>query len=61
VLLLTLGLLIGFAVARRPRVFHLLLLLPLGFLYLFEGPNTGGYGAIAFIAWFLLLIVPYDQ
>jgi hypothetical protein len=28
---------------------------------LFEGRNTGGYGAIAFIAWFLLLIVPYDQ
>ena len=41
-------------------VFHLLPL-PTGVLYLFEGPNAGCYGAIAFIAWFLLLIVPYDQ
>ncbi len=61
VLLTLIGLLVGFAFARKPRVFHLLSLPLLCFLYAFEGRNAGGYGALAFIVWILLLIVPYDQ
>jgi len=56
-----LGLLLGFAASRRPRLFHLLLLLPVSILAILQGRNSGAYSDLALIVWWLLLLAPYAR
>jgi hypothetical protein len=58
---LVLLLVLGFVFSARPRRFHLALFAPLCVLYAYEGRNAGAYGVLAFIVWWLLLLVPYDR
>jgi len=59
-LIAVLVLLVGFAVSRRPRVFHLLLLLPITGLSFLEGRGSGAFSDLALIAWWLMILAPYE-
>jgi hypothetical protein len=55
------GLLLGFAFSRRPRVFHLLVFGPMCLLLAFDTLMPRAYGGLAFIQLAFLFLAPYDQ
>lgn len=52
-------LLLGFAFSRRPRLFHVLLLVPIAILAILQG-RAGAYTDLSLIVWGLLLLAPYE-
>lgn len=55
------GLLLGMALSRRPRVFHLLAFGPMCLLFAFDTLMPRAYGGLAFIQLAFLFLAPYDQ
>ena len=61
VMLLLIGCCVGFLFSRRPRRYHIVILLCIVFFHTLDGLMVRAYGAVAYTAWWLLLLVPYDQ
>lgn len=53
--------LVMFAVSKRPRYWHIVVLVPLFFLHGLDTLMGRAFGEIAYLQWWLLFLAPYDR